>query len=152
MTLDPTLRELLDERHKAHAEEHRIHEHAHEREHEATEQAIKTATIGLDKRLDAMNEFRDQLRDQASTFVRQENFDTFKDERRHALSALEDANDRRFDELRQLIATEREERRAAEGVRRGMSATTAIIVTAIGVVGTVLGIIIVGANLLTGGP
>lgn len=94
---DPTLRELLDERHRAHVEEHRIHEAAHEREHRATETAIATATSTLDKRLDGMNEFRDQLRDQASTFIR-----------RDAVEAM-------IAGVRQEIATEREARKEMGG-------------------------------------
>lgn len=94
---EPTLREFLDERHRAHVEEHRIHEVAHEREHQATETAIQTATTTLDKRLDGMNEFRDQLRDQAATFMR-----------RDAVEAL-------VQSLRQEIATEREARKEMGG-------------------------------------
>lgn len=95
--VEPTLRDLIDERHRAHAEEHRIHERAHEREHVTTELAIKTATTTLDKRLDGMNEFRNQLRDQASTFVPREAFTT-------AIAAL-----------RSEIATEREARKEMAG-------------------------------------
>lgn len=94
---DPTLRDLMDERAKAHSEEHRIHEAAHEREHMTTELAIKTATNTLDKRLDAMNEIREQLRDQAATFVRRDAVETM-------VAAL-----------RQEIATEREARKEMGG-------------------------------------
>lgn len=94
---DPTLRDLMDERHWAHAEEHRIHERAHEREHATTELAIKTATTTLDKRLDGMNEFRSALTDQASTFVR-----------RDAMEAIVVG-------LKGEIATEREARKELAG-------------------------------------
>lgn len=94
---EPTLRDLIDERARAHAEEHRIHERAHEREHVTTELAIKTATTTLDKRLDGMNEFRDQLRDQAATFVQRDAFTT-------TIAAL-----------RHEIATERESRKELAG-------------------------------------
>lgn len=93
----PTLRDIIDERYRAHAEEHRIHERAHEREHVTTELAIKTATTTLDKRLDGMNEFRDQLRDQAATFVTRDSFTG-------SIAAL-----------RQEIATEREARKELSG-------------------------------------
>jgi hypothetical protein len=106
----------------------------------------------MDKRLDEMNKFREQLRDQAATFVRTDAFESFKDERRHALSTLEDNNDKRIEELRHLIATEREERRASEGAKRGSSATTGSLVTAITVTGAVLAIIVVVLNLLTRAP
>jgi len=149
---DLTLRDLIDERHKAHYEEHRIHEKAHEREHAATEQAIKTATVSLDRRLDQMNEFRNALTEQAATFVRRETLDAFITERRHALEVVGDEMDKRYDELRQLIGTEREERRANEGVKRGMSQTTGIIVGAIGVAATLISILVIFANFATGTP
>jgi biopolymer transport protein ExbB/TolQ len=124
----------------------------HKDQHAAENRAVTAATVAMDKRLDQMNEFREQLRDQATSFVRRETLDAFIVERRHALEALGNEIDKRYEELRNLIATEREERRANEGVRRGMNATTAIIVTAIGVMGTVLGIVVVVVNLLTGSP
>jgi flagellar motor component MotA len=125
----------------AHKELHEAHSTAHSDRHIAEQQAVRAATTAMDRRLDEMNNFREQLRDQASTFARKEMVDS-----------VETQASRQYEELRALIQTEREERRATEGVKRGMSSTTAIIVTAIGVVGTVLGIIIVGANLITGTP
>lgn len=135
---EPTLRDLIDERHKAHADEHRIHERAHEREHVATETAIATATANLDKRLDTMNEFRDQLRDQAATFIRRDQFEAF-------VAHYERAHD----EVLQLVATEREERRANEGKSKGVGQSFGWIIASIGLVGSILGIIIVLSNVLT---
>jgi hypothetical protein len=145
-------REAIEKAQQVHEKLHEAHASAHEQRHEAEYKALVAATSAMDRRLDQMNEFREQLRDQAASFVRQENFDTFKDERRHALTALDASIDVRIDSLTKLIQTEREERRATEGVKRGMSATTAIIVTAISVVGVALGIIVVVVNLLTGSP
>jgi hypothetical protein len=136
----------------AHEKLHDAHSVAHDQRHLSEHQALVAATSSMDKRLDQMNEFREQLRDQAANFVRSDNFETFKDERRHALAALDVSIDNRIEALTKLIATEREERRSTEGVKRGMNATTAIIVTAISVVGVALGIVVVVVNILTGSP
>lgn len=134
---DPTLREYIAAQFAAHAELHKQHEVAHAREHADDELALQKAEVSIDKRLDTMNEIRAQLRDQAGTFARSE-----------AVQAVDEALDRRYEELRTLIGTEREERRANEGIKRGMSQTTAVIVAVITVIGTLLGITVILSNLL----
>lgn len=93
-----------DHAHNAHEQLHRSAYDAHVAQHGAEDRAVDLAQKAMDKRLDGMNEFRDQLRDQASTFVRRDQLDSFiaQYERAHA-------------EVVSLIATEREERRADEG-------------------------------------
>lgn len=127
--------------HDAHERIHKISDDSHREQHGAEQRAVEAAVKAMDRRLDSMNEFRDQLRDQAGTFIRREQLEAF-------ITQYERAHD----EVLALIATEREERRANEGVKKGMSQTTGLIVTAIGVVGTVLGIIIVLSNVLTTAP
>lgn len=124
--------------HDAHEVLHEVTATSHNEQHKAEQRALEAAVISMDKRLDAMNEFRDQLRDQAATFVR-----------RADLEGLEKQTDGKYEELRGLIATEREERRGAEGGRQGASSSIGWIVTAIGAAATILGIVIVVANLLT---
>ena len=41
----------------------------------ATEEALRVARIELERRLESMNEFREQLRTQASTFIARTEFD-----------------------------------------------------------------------------
>ena len=123
--------------HEAHSALHDSSNAAHVDQHRAEQRAIEAATTAMDKRLDAMNEFRDQLRDQAASFVR-----------RDQLESLDASVDRRYEELRSLIATEREERRSNEGARRGINQSTAFIVGAIGLTGTIVGILVVVVNLL----
>ena len=43
---------------------------AHEREHELLERSVKDTKDNLDSRLESMNLFREQLREQAATFAR----------------------------------------------------------------------------------
>jgi biopolymer transport protein ExbB/TolQ len=118
----------------------------------AAKETVVSAQLSMDKRLDQMNEFRDQLREQASTFVRSDTLNAFMTERRQALETMDSTFDKRYEELRNLIAIEREERKGNEGIKRGMGQTTTIIVAAIGLVGTVLGIVIILSNVLTGLP
>jgi hypothetical protein len=64
--------------------------------------------------------------------------------------------ERRYEELRDMIHTEREERRDQQNLRvgqeRGMSQTTAIIVAAVGFVVMVLGAALAVASFVTGAP
>lgn len=134
--------------HASHESIHDVTARAHHDQHAAEQRAVEAAVKAMDRRLDSMNEFRDQLRDQAATFIRREQLESFIGQ-----------YERAHDEVLALIQTEREERRknesdhalihsGSEGVKKGMSQTTGIIVAAIGVVGTVLGIIIVISNVL----
>lgn len=97
-----SLREHMDAHHNAHQREHDQHAKEHDRDHRATEQAITVAVAALDKRLDAMNEFREQLNSQAATFVRRDMLDQYRAEqdRKHNEQA-EQIND-----LRRQNATE----------------------------------------------
>lgn len=127
--------------HDAHAVLHKVEAQAHKEQHAAEHTAVGVAQASMDKRLDAMNEFRDQLRDQAATFISRSQYDAF-------VQHYEKAHD----EVLQQVATEREERRANEGSHRGSAASIGWIVTAISVVGAILGIIIVISNVLTSVP
>jgi hypothetical protein len=124
--------------HHAHEVLHEVYEQSHQERHKAEQRALEAAVVAMDKRLDSMNEFRDQLRDQAATFVRREQLEEF-------ITRYERAHD----EVLGLVQTEREERRANEGSRRGTSSSIAWIIAAISAVGGVLGIIIVISNVLT---
>ncbi len=88
MTDPVTLRELFDAHRMAHQREHEQHEKEHYREHDATEQAIQVAVQAMDKRLDAMNEFREALTSQQATFVRRDMLDAFAKESEKKLDTL----------------------------------------------------------------
>ena len=59
----------------AHKREHDLHERAHNVEHEDYRTRIDTATAALNHRLDGMNEFRAQLTEERSTYVRRDMLD-----------------------------------------------------------------------------
>jgi hypothetical protein len=115
---------------------------AHAAVHQAESQARDKAEASVDKRLEGMNEFRDQLRQQASTFLTIAVFEAWKEEYRRA-----------HDELRVLITDLQKtdlgtaERRS--GLVKGQGMVIAAIVGSVSLVGTILGIVIVLSNVLT---
>jgi len=141
VALDADRSRLTDHRvaheaaHTSHEKLHEAFSEAHKQQHSSESEAVKAAVTAMDRRLDEMNKFREQLRDQAADFARKD-----------ALDTLDAQATRQYEELRALIQTEREERRANEGVKRGMSQTTTIIVAAIGVAATLLSIVVILAN------
>jgi hypothetical protein len=52
-----------------------LHAESHQREHALTQEALNKAEASMEKRLEAMNEFRAQLSDQAATLVRRDYMD-----------------------------------------------------------------------------
>lgn len=127
-----------DHAHSAHEQLHRVTETSHREQHISEQRAVEAAVASMDKRLEGMNEFRESLRDQSQTFARKD-----------ALDALDAQVERRYEELRSLVQTEKEERRGQEGVKRGMSQTTAVIVGAIGLAATLITIVVLIANFAT---
>jgi hypothetical protein len=118
---------------------------SHESVHRAEATARDKAEGSVDKRLEGMNQFRDQLREQAGNFLQITVFEAWKEEYRRA-----------HDELRGLIIDLQKadlgtaERRS--GVVKGQGMVIAAIVGSVSLVGTILGIIIVLANVLTKAP
>lgn len=123
-----------DAAHVAHEREHSLDHRAeelasvsHQKEHALEKNARDKAEQAIDKRLEGMNEVRSQLKEQAQTFARVE-----------SVSALTD----------RVIAIEKLDIKG-EGRALGQGAVVAIIVTAISVTATILGILIVVANFLS---
>jgi hypothetical protein len=92
------------------------------------EKARDTATMAMDKRLEGMNEFRDQLRDQQGTFVRREVYDALE----VRVTNIEKGDIK------------------GEGKALGQGTVIAVIVGAVAFVGAILGIIVVVVNIATG--
>jgi len=115
---------------------------AHSEVHVAESEARDKAEAAVDKRLEGMNEFRDQLRMQAATFVTISVFETWKEEAR-----------RSTDESNGLItdlhttAPRSPARRSALARPQGM--VVAAIVGAITIGSVIFGLVIGVVNLLT---
>jgi hypothetical protein len=122
--------EDVERRWKAHGDLHEAAHVAHAREHDLEATARDKAETGIDKRLEGMNEVRSQLKEQALTFARVETVNSLTD---------------------RVIAIEKLDIKG-EGRALGQGATVGIIVGAIGLVGTILGIVIVAANFLSAAP
>lgn len=145
-------REAHEAAHAAHEALHLAGQKAHDDAHNADLRAEANAIAAMDKRLESMNQFREQLREQTATFVRVDAFETFREERRRAMESLDANFDKRIDELRALIATEREERRESVGEKKGALDHRAAIFASVGLVGTLLGILIIIMNIWPATP
>lgn len=151
----------LDRERAIHSMAHdRAHE-SHQREHGLNNLAIDKAESATDKRFISVNGTRAQMEDMLRTLTSQDAFNALAaDFVRYREESRKD-QDRRFEEIR----LERERRFAevhlaitniekgdvkGEGKELGRNAMVALIVGAIGLVGTVLGILVVASNLATG--
>ena len=122
---DAAQKALVKDSLESHHREHETHESSHAREHKLVSEALLKAETSMDKRLQAMTEL---------------------------FAARDVAYGERFDGILEAIRVVRETDVKAEGRSLGQGATIAIIVAAIGFVGTILGIIIALANVATGTP
>jgi len=115
---------------------------AHTDVHRAESQARDKAAAAVDKRLEGMNEFRDQLRQQATSFLTISVFETWKEEDRRAT-----------DEIRALIIelqkTDLGSSARSQGMARGQGMVVAAIIGSITVGSLILGLVISIANALT---
>lgn len=117
-------------RFEAHQREHDLHAKFHETEHGMTELALNKADQALERRLEAMNEFRAQLEKQSSTFLTREIFDQYTKEQVNKteraiegnaekydtiIKAIVNRHDSDNDSLRQEVQSEREYRKTFEG-------------------------------------
>ena len=115
---------------------------AHSEVHKAESTARDKAEAAVDKRLEGMNEFRDQLRQQATSFLTISVFDTWKEEDR-----------RQNDELRGLITdlqkTDLGSSARSSGLARGQGMVVAAIVGSISLAAVVVSIVIAVVNVVT---
>jgi hypothetical protein len=114
---------------------------AHREVHSAESQARDKAAASVDKRLEGMNEFRDQLRTQATSFLTISVFDTWKEENRRAIDDLKVL-------ITELQKTDLGSESRRTGTIRGQGMVIAAIVGSISLAATILGIIIVLSSLL----
>ncbi len=133
---------------KAHEKEH----DGHQREHGLNNLAIDKAESANDKRFSSTNAYREQLNEMIRQLAPKEALDVFvKDVDRRFEESRKD-RERRHEELRHAISALERTDVKAEGKGIGQGAVVAYIVTAIGLVGSVLAIVIVLSNALTTGP
>jgi hypothetical protein len=115
---------------------------SHESVHRAESTARDKAEAAVDKRLEGMNEFRDQLRQQATSFLTISEFETWKEEDRRAT-----------DEIRALIIelqkTDLGSASRAGGLARGQGMVVAAIVGSVTLAAILLGSVLAVINVLT---
>ena len=128
--------------HDAHNREHALDARnavqlleSHAREHALEADALDKAASAVDKRLEGMNEVRSQLKEQAIEFARSDVVQALFE---RAMAANNSLTDR-------VIAIEKLDIKS-EGRGLGQGAVVAYIVTAVTIVGALLGIVVVIAN------
>ncbi len=121
-----------------HAEAHERDHAGHQREHGLNNLAIDKAEQANDKRFTATNGYREQIDAVVRTLASKD-----------ALDAIEKELDRRFEDMRTAISILERTDVKAEGRGIGQGSMVAYIVTAVGLVGSILAIVIVIANVLT---
>lgn len=142
----------VDQLARLHADAHSREHMAHEQRHTDAQEAIIKAETSIDKRLESLNEFRSQLRDERSDLASSERVGLLEGNiDRRFTETIKHADEKHEDNRRRIEILEKGDIKS-EGKSLGQGAVVAILVTAIGVVGTLLGIVIVIANLVTGAP
>lgn len=133
-----------------HAEAHERDHAGHQREHALNNLAIDKAEAATDKRFASSNAFREQLNDMIRQLAPKETLEVFvKDVDRRFEESRKD-RERRHEELRQAISILERTDVKAEGKGMGQGAMVTYIVTAVGLVGSLLAIVIVLSNVLIG--
>lgn len=123
----------------------------------ASEKAIDKAESSMNKRLDAMNEFRDQLREQAATFMRREESLQRHDATNDKVDAIEKRLEERIeswkldankadDALNDKIVAINRRIDLQDGARAGTSANVRNIYAFVAFVGVVISIIVLISN------
>ncbi len=139
----------LDRERKIHAEAHDREHLGHQREHGLNNLAIDKAEAATDKRFTAVNGTRDQMSDLIRSLASKDTVDGLANDHSRRWEELRKELDRRFEEQRAAISALQLGDSKQEGRGLGQAATIALIVTAVGFVGTVLGIVIVISNVAT---
>lgn len=132
-----------------HHREHTVHEVAHSREHAGTEQALAKAEVATEKRFESVNEFREQLRTQAATLASRDSVEAIVKEMDRRFNETARFNSDRWEAQGRAITAIEKGDVKQEGRGIGQVAVIAAIVTSVGLVGGLLGIIIVIANFAT---
>ncbi len=134
---------------KIHSEAHDREHSGHQREHGLNNQAIDKAEAATDKRFATTNAYREQISDMIRSLASRDSVEVItKDVDRRFEEARKD-RERRHEELRLAIITLERTDVKAEGRGLGQGAVVAYIVTAVGLVGSILAILIVMANVLS---
>lgn len=128
-------RDTASELAQVHAAAHEREHVAHQHEHVLTEDALKKAAAHIDQRLAEMNLFREQLRDQAATFVRRDLMDS---EIASVTARFESWAKSNAD---RITALERHEA-STSGRDKGIGTSWAVLIGAVGLIGGVIGIIL----------
>lgn len=139
----------LDRERIIHAEAHDREHTSHLREHALNNLAIDKAEAATDKRFSGVNGTREQMSELIRNLATKESVDTLTADKTRRWDELRKELDRRFDEHRLAITALEKGDVKQEGKGMGQLATVGLIVGGVGFVGTLLGILVLVANLAT---
>jgi hypothetical protein len=111
----------------------------------AQEKAVTKAEIASEKRFDAVNEFRAQLADQATTFLPRQEYqarhDALTEKVDSAVAALGNRIERNTEDLKKNLDTVNLVAAAAQGKGSGLAQGWGILLGAAGLIGTVIAVV-----------
>ncbi len=139
----------VDRERNIHAAAHDKEHFSHQREHGLNNLAIDKAEGATDKRFSAVNGTRDQMAQLVNSLASKDTVEGMGHEQSRRWEEMRKEQDRRFEEQRGAISALQLGDSKQEGKGLGQAATIAVIVTVVGFVGTVLGIVIVISNFAT---
>lgn len=140
-----TLRQYVDMRFNGLAEVMAAHTLAHHNEHTFVNTALEKAEIAVDKRFATVNEFRQTLTDQATTFARAETVEAKLTSLQQRMEAFSAANQERIERNNKNLGDRIDslEKQAVQwqGTRGGVDMTLRWFIAAIGILATLSTII-----------
>jgi hypothetical protein len=133
--------------HNQDREDNRERRQEHQRQHRDEAEARGIAEKRMNERLQGMNEFRDQLKDQASAFLPRNEYYTnhkaLESKLETTVQGMESSLEAAIDRVLTVTQTNAKDIADIRSERKGMVSTVRFLVGAIGVVLTVLTIVVI---------
>ncbi len=134
---------------RIHAEAHDREHHGHQREHGLNNLAIDKAEAATDKRFGVANGYKDQINEMVRHLASRESVEALSKDHDRRFEDFRKEREARLDGIRHQIEILEKGVVKAEGRGIGQGAVVAYIITAVGLVGSLLAIVIVMANVLS---
>lgn len=141
-------RAALSEQADVHAKNHDREHTAHELIHRVEKDVVTATKVEMDKRLDGMNEFRDQLRDQAGQFARNDSVGEMSIRLEEKIAGVAKAQSVRSDGLAHQLDDIGKRLERMGGEEAGSRITTGKLFAGLGGLAAFMGIVVIIVNLL----
>ncbi len=148
LAVSTALRAVATER-QIHATAHEKEHEGHQREHGLNNLAIDKAEAATDKRFGVANGYREQINEMVRHLASRESVEALSKDHDRRFEDFRKEREARLDGIRHQIEILEKGVVKAEGRGLGQGAVVAYIVTAVGLVGGILAILIILSNVLT---